>query len=170
MLIRQETSSDRESVNRVVKAAFETAQHSDGSEHEMVKALRESDAFIPQLSLVAQVDGEIAGHVMFTKAEVDGHTVLALAPLSVLPAFQKTGIGTALVRKGQEVAREMGFAVSVVLGSEKYYPRFGYVPAAELGILPPFTVPSENFMAIKLRQDTAEIQGVIKYAKEIFKG
>ena len=85
MHIRKEISTDYETVYSVVKRAFESAEHADGNEQDLVNALRKGDAFIPELSLVAEVDGKIVGHIMFTKATVDGKTVLALAPLSVLP-------------------------------------------------------------------------------------
>ena len=132
----------------------------------MVNALRKGDAYISELSLVAESDGEIVGHIMFTKATVGKHTVLALAPLSVAPEYQRQGVGTALVKEGHRIAREMGYEYSVVLGSENYYPRFGYVPAAELGIKPSFDVPSENFMAYKLKDSALSICGILKYAKE----
>ena len=79
--------------------------------------------------LVAEAEGRIVGHVLFTKAEVQGHPVLALAPLSVLPEQQRKGIGTALIKEGHRIAAELGFPYSVVLGSENYYPRSGYTPA-----------------------------------------
>lgn len=94
MLIRKERSKDREIVYQVVKRAFESAEHADGNEQDLVDALRKSDAFIPELSLVAEMDQKIAGHIMFTKAQVGDETVLALAPLSVLPGYQKRDIGS----------------------------------------------------------------------------
>ena len=103
---------------------------------------------------------------MFTKAKVGTENVLALAPLSVLPECQKKGIGTALIKEGHRIARQLGYRYSVVLGSEEYHPRLGYVPAISLGIIPPFDVPEENFMAFKIEQDDSCIHGVMKYAKE----
>ncbi len=71
---------------------------------------------------------------MFTKATVESSTVLVLAPLSVLPEYQKQGIGNALIKEGHRIAGELGYRYSVVLGSEKYYPRTGYLPAENFGI------------------------------------
>lgn len=85
MIIRQEKSNDYETVYRVVKAAFDSAEQADGNEQDLVNNLRKGDAFIPELSLVAEVDGRIVGHILFTKAMVGADTVLALAPLSVIP-------------------------------------------------------------------------------------
>lgn len=93
MNIRQEQPSDHEAVYQVVKEAFAHAEHSDGHEQDLVTALRKSQAFIPELSLVAVEDGRVVGHILFTKATV-GHTeVLALAPLAVLPSCRSTGRG-----------------------------------------------------------------------------
>lgn len=166
MLIRKEEPKDCETVYSVVKAAFESAEHADGNEHDLVNALRKGSSFIPDLSLVAEIDGEIAGHIMFTKAAVGHDTVLALAPLSVLPAYQRRGIGMSLIRGEHRIAEKLGYAYSIVLGSEKYYPKAGYVPADRFGIRPPFDVPRENFMAFKMKRDAPPLCGVMKYAEE----
>ena len=166
MLIRRENESDYERIYDVVKAAFESAEHADGNEQEMVNALRNGDSYISELSLVAEIDGIIVGHVMFTKAWVGDMPVLALAPLSVIPEFQRKGVGTALITEGHRIAANLGFAYSVVLGSENYYPKFGYVSADTIGIQAPFDVPRENFMVYKLRKDAPEACGVMRYAGE----
>ena len=164
MNIRQEMESDHISVYELVKAAFASAEHSDGNEQDLVAALRYSSAFVPELSLVAVEDDDIVGHILFTKAAVDGHTVLALAPLSVLPAYQRKGIGLALIAEGHRIAKGLGFDYSVVLGHAGYYPKAGYCPASRFGIRAPFDVPDENFMAIKLRPDAENVAGIIRYA------
>lgn len=166
MKIRQEQLNDYEAVYKVVQAAFANAEHADGNEQDLVAALRKSAAYIPELSLVAEEQGKIIGHIMFTKAFVGSAAVLALAPLSVLPEYQRQGAGSALVEAGHEVARRLGYGYSVVLGSEKYYPRFGYVPAESFKIFPPFTVPRENFMAYKLNSTAINLDGKLCYAKE----
>lgn len=166
MRIRQENPGDYETVYHVVKAAFDSAEQADGNEQELVNHLRAGDAFIPELSLVAEADGKIVGHILFTKAIVGRDTVLALAPLSVIPEYQRTGIGSALIKEGHRIAAELGYAYSVVLGHETYYPRMGYVPADTFGIQPPFDIPRENFMACKLIEHAPDIHGILKYAKE----
>ena len=166
MNIRQETAEDREAVYEVVRNAFLSAEHADGNEQDLVEALRTSSAFVPELSLVTEEEGAIVGHVLFTKIRIGETTHLALAPLSVTPDRQRRGIGSALVREGHRIARGLGFDYSVVLGSDRYYPRFGYAPASRLGIKPPFEVPDEMFMACALRDDAPEISGTVAYAPE----
>ena len=119
-----------------------------------------------ELSLVAEIDGKIVGHIMFTKLKIGNQVQLALAPLSVLPDYQKQGIGTALIQEGHTRARALGYEYSVVLGSEKYYPRTGYLPAKNYGIFAPFNVPDENFMACKLSENAPAVCGIVQYAKE----
>ena len=111
MIIRQEDPKDYKAVYRVVKAAFGSAEHADGNEQDLVNALRKSKSFIPALSLVAEQDGKVTGHILFTEVKVGGTVQLALAPLSVLPAFQKQGIGKALIRAGHEKSRRIRLSV-----------------------------------------------------------
>lgn len=166
MHIRKEETKDYEIIYSVVKNAFDSAEHSDGNEHDLVNILREGNAFIPELSLVAEMDGKIVGHIMFTKATVGNNEILALAPLSVLPEYQRKGIGTTLIKEGHKIAKKLGYGYSVVLGSEKYYPRMGYLPADMFGVFSPFDVPRENFMACKINEEAPDIHGTIRYAKE----
>ena len=164
--IRQENQNDYKEVYSVVKKAFETAEHSDGNEHDLVTLLRNSKNFIPELSLVAIEDNKIVGYILFTKVKIGDYEEIALAPLVVLPEFQKKGIGGSLIKKGHEIAKKLGYHYSIVIGSEKYYPKFGYVPAIKYGIKAPFQVDNENFMAVKLNNSIMEIKDIVEYAKE----
>ena len=167
MRIRREAPEDHATVRQVVESAFAKAEMSDGAEQDLVERLRKGAAFIPELSLVAEDhDGRIVGHVMFTRAHVAVVEVLALAPLSVHPDHWNQGIGSALVRAGHAEAKRLGFGWSVVLGSSRYYPRFGYKPAAGFGIKAPFEAPNDCFMAVKLMESAPELQGVMEYAPE----
>lgn len=165
LVIREETPADYKKVYLLIKTAFASAEHADGNEQDLVNELRKSESFIPSLSLVAEKDGVLAGHILFTKLKAGEETALALAPLAVLPEFQKQGIGSALIKEGHKRAKEMGYRFSVVLGSEKYYPKFGYVPASRYGIKAPFPVPDENFMAINLKGDSAKLNAQVIYDK-----
>lgn len=164
--IRQENKDDYEEIYNVVKTAFETAEHCDGNEQDLVVALRKGDNFIPDLSLVALKDNKIVGYILFTKIRIGKFEEVALAPLGVLPKYQKKGIGSKLIKEGHIIAKKLGYHYSVVLGSNEYYSKFGYIPAIEYGIKAPFDVQSENFMAIKLNDTSEDVQGVVKYAKE----
>lgn len=166
LLIRQETDSDLDAVYTLIQTAFATAEHSDGTEQDLVVALRSSDAFIPELALVAVADAKIVGYIMFTKASAGGQTLLVLAPLAVLPDYQQHGIGSALIREGHRIAKELGYGYISVLGSDTYYPRFGYQPAVQLGLEVPAGIPAANFMALKLRPEAPPLCGTLQYAKE----
>lgn len=163
MNIRQEQREDYDAVYQIIKEAFANAEHSDGKEQDLVSALRKSKAFIPELSLVAVEDDRIVGHILFTKVVVGKTAVLALAPLSVLPAYQNKGIGSALIEEGHKIASGLGYGYSVVLGHAKYYPKAGYKPASAYGIKAPFEVPDENFMAICLSENADKLNGFIEY-------
>ena len=164
--IRQENKKDYAEVYNVIKKAFMSAEHCDGNEQDLVVNLRESNNFIPELSLVAIDDNKIVGYILFTKIRIGKYEELALAPLAVLPEYQKQGIGKKLIEEGHKKAKKLGYQYSIVLGSERYYPKLGYVPASQYGIKAPFEVPNENFMAIELNNTDVEITGVVEYAKE----
>lgn len=166
LVIRQENVNDYEQVYNVIKTAFEKAEHSDGNEQDLVIALRKSNSFIPELSLVAVGENKIIGYILFTKIKIGDSTELALAPLAVLPEYQKQGIGKKLIEKGHQIAKELGYHYSIVLGSATYYSKSGYSPAINYEIEAPFEVPSENFMAIKLNNTDKEIIGIVEYTKE----
>lgn len=166
MLIRKKEPKDYEIIYSIVKDAFDSAEHSDGNEQDLVNALRKGEAYIPDLSLVAEINGKIVGHIMFTRAAVGEAAVLALAPLSVIPEYQRKGIGLSLIKEGHKIADESGYQYSIVLGSHRYYSKAGYLPTNTFGIKPPFDVPDENFMAYKIKEDAPDIHGIVKYAKE----
>lgn len=168
MIIRQEQPQDYNEIYDVVQKAFASAEHSDGNEQDLVTALRKSNAYIPELSLVAVIDNKIIGHIMFTKVKIQDRTELALAPLSVLPEYQKKGVGKSLINHAHKIASSLGYNYSVVLGSEIYYPKSGYVKAENYNIKAPFEVPSENFMVCVLKDNPVTISGTVEYAKEFF--
>lgn len=164
--IRQETSADTPAVYAVNLAAF-------GADNEarLVDLLRADEAFIPELSIVATLDGQIAGHILFTKIKIIDesgreHDSLALAPMAVLPAFQRQGIGSQLVRYGLARAQALGYRSVIVLGHEHYYPKFGFMPAARWNIKPPFEAPAAAFMGIELVKDGLKsVSGTVRYPK-----
>ncbi|WP_439128249.1 GNAT family N-acetyltransferase [Polaribacter sp.] len=171
MIIRQETKIDHKVVFNLIKSAFKNAEFADHTEQFLVEKLRKSDAFIPELSLVAEIDKKIVGHILLTKLKVRNDVKefdsLALAPVSVLPEFQKKGIGAKLIVQSHEKAKKLGYKSVIVLGHEKYYPKFGYKQAHKFGIKLPFEVPKENCMAIELVKNGLKgVTGMVEYPKE----
>ena len=168
--IRQEQIFDYKLVDDLVEYAFRNVKESDHTEHLLVGRLRKSDAFIPELSLVAEVDErKIVGHILLTKvAIVSGNESvisLAVAPLSVLPEFQKQGIGGELLREAHKRASQLGYSSAVLLGHKDYYPRFGYKIDSDFNIEFPFDVPEEYCMAIELFPGALDgVQGIVHYS------
>jgi predicted N-acetyltransferase YhbS len=171
--IRKEESKDFKEVFELIKKAFETEQMSDQQEQFLVERLRKSDAFVPELSLVAEIGNKIVGHILLTKLKIVNERKtfdsLALAPVSVLPDFQGTGIGTKLILQSHKAAKELGYKSIILLGHEKYYPKFGYKRADLFGIELPFEVPKENCMAIELvKNGLYGVSGMVEYPKEFY--
>ncbi len=166
ILTRKETPKDYTEVHALIKEAFSRATYSDGKEHTIVASLRNSESFIPELSLVAEIDGSIVGHIMFSLATVGRERVVVLAPLSVKPEFQRRGVGKALVNEGHKNAKTLPYPYIFVLGSKAYYSQFGYTPANHFGVKAPEGIPQENFMAIKIQEQAEPLRGTLVYAKE----
>lgn len=171
VIIREERQKDFEKINQVVKAAFKNVEQSDHTEHLLVERLRKSQTYIPALSLVAQTpQGEIVGHLLLSKAHIingsQSFEVLALAPLSVAPAFQRNSIGSKLIEVAHQRAKKLGYAAIVLLGHKDYYPRFGYKKASLFGVSFPFNAPDDCCMVAELRKNALRgISGVVCYSQ-----
>ncbi|HDR7795601.1 TPA: N-acetyltransferase [Bacillus luti] len=165
--IRQEQKDDYRKTEEVVREAFLKEEFSDKTEHELVKRIRECDAFIPALSIVA-VDEDIVGHIMLSEITIEGETSvnsLALAPVSVATGHQKKGIGGKLIVAALEKAKELGYGSVVVLGHPEYYPKFGFKKASEWNVKAPFEVPDEVFMVMELRKNALQgVEGIVQYS------
>lgn len=139
MIIRPEMAGDAPAIRAVTAAAFRDAPHSSGTEAAIVDALRDTGALT--LSLVAERQGRIAGHVAFSPVTINRQAGrwFGLGPVSVEPAEQRRGIGKALIRDGLERLRDAGAEGCVVLGDPAYYRRFGFVsdPNLRYGDVPP---------------------------------
>ena len=161
MNIREEKISDVEMIWNVNAQAFESE-----AEANLVNALRDSG--ISFISLVAEEDEEIIGHILFTPVELigddSGLKLMGLAPMAVLPKLQKKGIGSQLVKTGIENCLIQGFDAIVVLGHPVYYPKFGFVPSVKYGIKSEYDVPDETFMVLELKGSSLKDKnGIIKY-------
>ncbi len=164
MIVRPETSRDFDDIRRVVEAAF-------GRENEarLVRLLRaDADAYVPQLTLVAEDGDEIVGHIMLSNATIHGEQewrVLALGPLAVTPERQGTGVGIALTEASLELADGLGESLVVLLGHPTYYPRFGFESARGRGIEPPTARMSDAaFMVKRLSNYDERHRGKFAYA------
>lgn len=160
MQIRPELPTDIEAVHELNRAAFGGAE-----EAQIVDALR--GAVSPLVSLVAATDGTVVGHILFspvTLAAAPHPLVMGLAPMAVLPAHQRAGVGSALVRAGLDACRAAGAVGVVVLGHPPYYPRFGFVPASRFELSCAYDVPDEVFMALELQPGGfAGHAGLVRY-------
>jgi putative acetyltransferase len=160
MLIRREHPDDVTAIHEVHAAAFTTELEAN-----LVRALRASDAWLPRLSLVAEDDGVIVGHVVCTRAQLAGTPALGLGPLGVLPAQQKSGVGSALMHAVLAAADALDEPVVVLLGHTEYYPRFGFEPASRFGIEPPDPAWGEHFQARPLSTYDSTVRGPFVYAQ-----
>lgn len=166
--IRKEEPKEYSIVFRLIEKAFRTEEQSDHREQFLVERLRKSSSFIDELSLVALHNDKIVGHLLLTKIKINSvdqsFNSLALAPVSVLPEYQKMRIGSRLILAGHQKARELGFSSVVLLGHKDYYPRFGYQQCEKFGIQLPFDVPADYCMAIELTPDSLKgVRGIVEY-------
>jgi len=172
--IRKEKPSDYQAVFSVIEKAFRDTEHTNHKEQFLVESLRNSFAFVEELSLVAMSDHQIIGHILLTKIVIANegarYDSLALAPVSVLPEYQGKGVGSKLINQAHQKAKSLGFKSIVLLGDPNYYSRFGYEPAHTFGISLPFDVPLEYCMAIELEDGALDdVNGEVIYPEEFSK-
>lgn len=160
MRIRPEADADHAAIRSVVGAAFGSPVEPD-----LVEAIRASDRFVSELSLVAEIDGEIVGHILvsYVDLEPDSVRVLQVAPLAVAPTRQRRGVGGALVRKVLRLAEERGAPLVLVEGDPRYYERFGFRRSDEAGIEPPANVSPQYLMVRTLSAYDPSIRGRLVY-------
>jgi putative acetyltransferase len=164
VIVRPERRDDVVAIATLVEAAFGRP-----SEARLVEALRASDCFIPELSLVAEVEGQVVGHVMITIAWFDDdggrRPVANLAPLAVAPEHQRAGVGSALMCAVIAAVEERGEPLIILQGHPSYYPRFGFEHALPLGIVfdLPDWAPSEAGQVLRLARYDPTMTGKVVY-------
>lgn len=168
MIIRQRTPADDADIFDVVKRAFASMKEASGDEQNLVGRLRKTGGYVPQLDLVADENGRIVGHIMFTTVEIAKTPQLILAPLAVAPERQRCGIGGALIRFGHETAKKAGFGFSVLVGHPTYYPKFGYRPAAQSGLRCAMEIPPECFMVCDLQNSGVRLDAELVFPPVFF--
>ncbi|CAM3726329.1 GNAT family N-acetyltransferase [Mesobacillus thioparans] len=164
-IIRPEDIHDIHGISVLNRAAFENGEN----EARLVELIRDSEHFIPALSLVAVDEkGEIIGHILFSVISLVTNQgvipTMSLAPMAVKPEYQNSGIGSALVTEGLKKCKSLGYQHVFVLGHPNFYPKFGFQPSKNFGIQAPFPVPDEVFMAIELEYGSLNgLEGKIEY-------
>ena len=155
MIIRQAREEDYPAIYDLVKTAFATAKVSDGTEQDFVLELRRRDTYLPELELVAEEDGRLAGHIMLTGQPVpgspEGFRGLLVAPLCVRLEDRSRGLGGRLLQAAGDLARERGYHALFLVGDPDYYGRYGFAPAVSRGFQNTTGVPDRFVQVLELR-------------------
>ncbi|QYR19046.1 N-acetyltransferase [Paenibacillus sp. sptzw28] len=168
--IRTEAEADHQAVYQLNVEAFSGREN----EAKLVERIRNSDGFIPQLSLVAEIESRIVGHLLLSRARVaegqENQEVIVLAPIAVHPSLQKQGIGSRLMKEGLDRCEELGFRAVFLIGHSSYYPKFGFKPARTLDFaLRQFEVSDDVFMVRELKDgDLKNLKGELLYPEPFF--
>jgi predicted N-acetyltransferase YhbS len=164
--IRPENPADIEEIYDLNKLVF-----GQDNEARLVDHVRQGPNFIPQLSLVAFLDNEIIGYILFSQITIANgdyrYQSLGLVSMVVHPGYQKRGVGAKLITYGLQKATELGHTDVFVFGHEFYFPKFGFVPASRWHIKPPFDAPAEVFMALELVPNALlNVSGTVEFPIE----
>lgn len=161
MEIRKERPDDVATVREVNQRAFGQDQEAN-----IVDALRTNGGAL--LSLVATVNGQVVGHIMYSPLTVaENVNGVALGPMAVLPEYQRQGLGTRLIEAGNRKIKDAGYSFIIVVGHAQYYRRFGFRPAKKYGIKSEWDLPDEVFMLLVLNEEKMQgVSGLAKYRLE----
>jgi predicted N-acetyltransferase YhbS len=164
--IREETENDYSKITEVNDSAF--GQKNEGR---LIERLRLTESYIPELSLVAELDDEIIGHILLypitIHSDISKFQSISLGPMAVTTIHQRKGIGSRLVIEGLEAAKKLGHRSVIVVGHPEYYPKFGFKRASQWNIKVPFEVPDDAFLALELAEGELEgKRGTVEYPEE----
>jgi len=159
--VREARAVDDDAIDDLVAAAFGGGD----AELEIVRAIRTLGIAIPGLELVAEDNGAMIGHVLLSKADLGGRSVPAVAPLSVRPSRQRTGVGSLLMAQVLTLAETQGWPLVALLGHPRYYPRFGFEPGRHLGVVYA-PVDSPAFMVRRLSAYDSSWRGPFRFGWE----
>lgn len=165
--IRMATTDDHDEIYKLIETAFQTAKVKDGDEQDYAVGLRHKEGYIPELELVAELDGKLIGHIMLTEKHVvqpDGTTFSALliSPLSVLLEYRDKGVGSALMWEGMAKGWSLGYKAAFLVGDPAYYSRFGFKQTSLYGIHPKSGIPEQFVQVCELVPDALKgITGVL---------
>ena len=170
LVIRPEKQEDFQDIEQLILDAFEKEEVSDHQEHILVQKIRQTDAYVNALSLVALLNDELVGHLVLSKIFIQhAHhqtKAFALAPVAVKRGYENRGIGTTLIKKALIDAESYDEQVVIVLGHADYYPRFGFEAASKWGVKAPFEVPDDVFMLYPLhQQQLTDLEGLVVYSE-----
>ncbi|MGO4588701.1 N-acetyltransferase [Paenarthrobacter sp. 2TAF44] len=170
VVLRTERPEDRPEILELTARAFSvspmTGQPVEGTPVEvgLLRELFECVEYIPELSIVAEIGGDIVGYAISTRGWIGDLELVGLGPIGVLPQFQRRGVGSALMRESAARATAAGEPAIALLGSPLYYPRFGYVPATSLGVEPPEASWGDHFQLLPLPAWPDGVRGTFRYA------
>ncbi|MBD3208596.1 MAG: GNAT family N-acetyltransferase [Candidatus Nealsonbacteria bacterium] len=163
--IRAEKPEDYAAIYEINKRAFNSE-----FEAKLIDTIRHSNNFISDLSLVALKDNSIVGHILFSQANIKSREkerpVLILAPIAVLPEFQKQGIGSLLVKKGLHKSQTLGYDIVALIGYPGFFSRFGFSPARSKGLELSLKgdIPEESFMVYELKKGVlGDVEGIVDF-------
>jgi putative acetyltransferase len=166
VIVRREAPADVAAARAVQVAAFSKQDANDEPvEARLLDALRDCDGWLPALSIVAELDGNVVGHVVTTRGLVGDVPVVGLGPIGVLPAHQGHGVGLALMHATIGAADALGESLIALLGSPDYYARFGFIACAAIGVTPPEPEWGSHFQVRTLTNYRPNIRGRFRYAR-----
>lgn len=156
--IRKEETGDIDVVYKIIEDSFKNQEFSNKEEVNLVKNLRKTDDFIPELSLVGELNGDVVAYILFSTLNFelkngDIEKILTLAPVCVSPLMQNNGFGSKLIEKGHELAKNLGFKGIMVVGHQDYYPKFNYSSISNFDICLNMEIPSEVVMLYEIEKD-----------------